>query len=359
MSLPASPPGLNGVLRALPKLEEGGVGNGEATAIPGDDPATGAFFEVLAALLAGDGVRVFPPPEEGVPSAVDSGSSPGEGGNFLPLGVHLLSRNLPSRPEAAIGSEGESRYLPRDSRRVVGLQMPPLFQVPGKEGESVSVKGGLSGDLLSVMIDETPQVSFQQVMTRLSQSGVTFGREGSMRGESVPGALLPPLYSFTEGNGTGSVSHPSHSSPSFSLSHSLGSPQWQNALGERLVWMVRNEFQQAEIRLNPQHLGPVEVRIEIRNEQASINFSAHHMATRDTLEAAIPRLREMLGEAGVFLANVNVSQQQTGQQRQQEGRGQKERAISIAGEKGGSEQEDFSSRPSVLFRGAGLIDLFA
>ncbi len=77
-------------------------------------------------------------------------------------------------------------------------------------------------------------------------------------------------------------------------------------MGERVLWMAGNGVQQARLNLTPPHLGPVEIQIRVKNEQASVNFIAQHPFTRDALEASIPRLREMLGESNLNLADVHV-----------------------------------------------------
>ncbi|MEJ2645067.1 MAG: flagellar hook-length control protein FliK [Gammaproteobacteria bacterium] len=92
---------------------------------------------------------------------------------------------------------------------------------------------------------------------------------------------------------------------------------WDQALGERVKWMVGQNLQGAQLRVTPAHLGPIDVHISVHNDQASVAFSAQHVLTREHLEAAIPRLREMLGSSGLNLANVNVSQHFHGGQGQQ------------------------------------------
>jgi flagellar hook-length control protein FliK len=64
----------------------------------------------------------------------------------------------------------------------------------------------------------------------------------------------------------------------------------------------------AEIRLNPQHLGPISVRVNVVDDQATVVFTAHHAATREAIDASIPRLREMMGAQQLNLVEVSVSQ---------------------------------------------------
>lgn len=89
-------------------------------------------------------------------------------------------------------------------------------------------------------------------------------------------------------------------------------PGWDNALSERVVWMVNQKLQSAEIKLNPPQLGPIEVRLNLSGDhhnQAQVSFTAHHGAVRDALEQALPRLREMFQASGIDLVDVNVSDQ--------------------------------------------------
>jgi flagellar hook-length control protein FliK len=84
---------------------------------------------------------------------------------------------------------------------------------------------------------------------------------------------------------------------------------WDQALGERIQWMVNHKMQGAQIRLNPAQLGPMEVRVQVQNDQASIQFSSAHSVVREALEAALPRLRELFDASGVELVDVDVSGQ--------------------------------------------------
>jgi flagellar hook-length control protein FliK len=95
--------------------------------------------------------------------------------------------------------------------------------------------------------------------------------------------------------------------PTLDILPSLQSKAWNNVLSSRVVWMAREGIQQAALKLNPANLGPVEVRLNIQNEQANITFIAQNPATRDALEQALPRLRESFMENGLELANADVS----------------------------------------------------
>ena len=93
------------------------------------------------------------------------------------------------------------------------------------------------------------------------------------------------------------------------LTRPLSHPQWNEDLGERIVWMNSRGISSAEIRMNPEHMGPITVRIDMNQDQATIAFTAQNSVVRDALEASLPKLREMLSAQQVNLADVSVSQQ--------------------------------------------------
>lgn len=86
-------------------------------------------------------------------------------------------------------------------------------------------------------------------------------------------------------------------------------PGWSKDLGEHIVWMNNKDISAAEIKLNPLHLGPISIRIDVdQDQQATIMFMAQHAETKDALEASIPKLRDMLSAQQLNLVNVNISQ---------------------------------------------------
>lgn len=101
--------------------------------------------------------------------------------------------------------------------------------------------------------------------------------------------------------------------PAPAIEKHLTHPEWNTELGEKLLWMHKQAVPSAEIRLNPEHLGPISIKVDVSQDQASVVFTAQHAAVRDAIEAAIPKLREMLGGQNLNLADVNVSQQQSEQ----------------------------------------------
>jgi flagellar hook-length control protein FliK len=94
----------------------------------------------------------------------------------------------------------------------------------------------------------------------------------------------------------------------------LGTPEWSQAISQRVLWMVGQEQQSASLMLNPPDLGPVRVVVSISNNQASANFFSAHPDVRQALEGSLPRLREMLEGAGIQLGQAQVGAENAGSQ---------------------------------------------
>jgi len=84
-------------------------------------------------------------------------------------------------------------------------------------------------------------------------------------------------------------------------------PRWADDLGNRLASMVRTGESSASLQLTPVDLGPLEVNVAVRDNQATVHFGAANAETRALLEASIPRLREMLASQGFQLMDSSVS----------------------------------------------------
>ncbi len=96
---------------------------------------------------------------------------------------------------------------------------------------------------------------------------------------------------------------------SASVQTPVGSPEWGQAMSQRIMWLANRGISAAELQLNPRDLGPVDVRISVSGEQATVQFSSQQAGVREALESSVVRLREMMESGGLNLADVDVSDQ--------------------------------------------------
>lgn len=141
--------------------------------------------------------------------------------------------------------------------------------------------------------------------------------------------------------GVGSdTTRPGSSAPSLaSINYPLRHQQWASAVGKRLVFMINNQLSQAQITLNPEKLGPIQIRLTLdRDQVVSVSMTAHHGATRETLEQAIPRLREMLAEAGIDFDSLDVQDEKTFEEQAKQQNAKQDSSSDEQAEEGGTEK---------------------
>ena len=135
---------------------------------------------------------------------------------------------------------------------------------------------------------------------------------------------------------------------------------WPQQFGEKIVWMAKADIQSAQINLNPPELGPIQITLNLSGDQAKLSFASPHLEVRQSIENALPQLKEMLSSSGINLGQANVGgnlQQQTREnvfQNTNKRHGLDENAILSS-----SETSISTGTVTGTHRGRGLVDLFA
>ena len=117
----------------------------------------------------------------------------------------------------------------------------------------------------------------------------------------------------------------------------------------------------AELVLNPPQMGRVEVSLSISGDQATASFVSANPTVREALEAAMPRLREILADAGIQLGQAQVGAENPHQSAQQE-KNADNFGFDRATQSTEGPQQASTTAPSAssgLKIGRGLVDVFA
>jgi flagellar hook-length control protein FliK len=146
----------------------------------------------------------------------------------------------------------------------------------------------------------------------------------------------------------------------------LGTQAWDNQVSQRIVYMVGKE-QAATLTLNPPDLGPVQIVLNVTNDQATVAFSSDQLDVRQALENALPRLREMMSESGIALGNATVDanvpdgrqQQQDSDRRAQGGQGGAGGLTGDGQDAAPAVNEVAPRTRTVSIGDRGMVDLFA
>lgn len=233
-------------------------------------------------------------------------------------------------------------------------------------GKELPVGNGKSAGVAALTQGaQAPDVSDQADATAVDQSfGLLLAdKQQSSSPTDVSTEVNPAMSAVqTQANTVTDVKAPSDQS--LSVPQKVGAEDWGTGLGDKVVWMVGNQTRGAEIHLNPPALGPLEVRVSITDGQANLSFMTHHAAVREALEAATPRLREMLGDNGISMGSVSVDVGSFAQQQSQQ-----QQASSSNGSSGSNAwftmpgETDSSVNTFTTFvqpgRGRGAVDYFA
>lgn len=101
----------------------------------------------------------------------------------------------------------------------------------------------------------------------------------------------------------------------------LPSRHFAEDVGARLQWIAEQQGGEATLRISPDGLGPVEVRLKLDGDRVELGFSAAHTETRQALQDALPKLREMLAQQGLQLGHADVGHRHAGASRDGEANG--------------------------------------
>jgi flagellar hook-length control protein FliK len=271
-------------------------------------------------------------PAEAVVPGAPAGVPPVEGGEPLPDSRH----GLPDTIGKAIAAETGSTFVSAAPSSV------PLTDVATVVAEAVGSKSGAPGAERPMAVG--PAVAMPPQATEAARDTATLRASSP---ELIPPSLVPPSFvpgeravevrgsrtteasteaavgrlfggaqnaSISSGPllahfGAAAAAAPSapQATPVPGISVPPHDPGFGQMLGDRVLFMTGKSIPTAEIRMVPKDLGPVTVSIVVDDGRAELTFAAHHPHTRDAIELAMPRLREMLGDQGLTLGQASVT----------------------------------------------------
>ncbi|HIF9232485.1 TPA: flagellar hook-length control protein FliK [Photobacterium damselae] len=162
------------------------------------------------------------------------------------------------------------------------------------------------GDAVKASINHSAVLSQAQTQSLLDQSHATDSKEASAQ------AALQSLSAHQ--NGASSASSLLGNRQDTSLNNQppllLTKEQAGDQLADKVQMMAAKNLKQIDIRLDPPELGRMQIKLSLHDDnQASIQFQVAHQQTRDLIDQAMPRLRELLLQQGMQLAQSSVHQE--------------------------------------------------
>jgi flagellar hook-length control protein FliK len=223
--------------------------------------------------------------------------------------------------------------------------VPPQVQVAATA--TSDLKGAIQSVLGSPTAGSTAVAPEAQLLTDLIQNE----QKSSVSIDAPTGLDSPSLPVANDVAARSPQPSPTDQILSRPVHHPVGSAAWADEIGSRLTLMAEHGKHTASLRLSPEHLGPLEIRIAVQDDQASVWFGAAHADTRAAKRPCRGRLRELFASQGLSLADAGVSHQAPRNQHEQTP------ASSKSGSLGGAEGDVDApvSRTVIL----GLVDAYA
>ncbi len=149
------------------------------------------------------------------------------------------------------------------------------------------------------------------------------------------------------------------------LAYNLAGPQgdFADGLAGQVRILVGTASREATVQLHPAELGRLHVTINTDGDQARVVFVTETAHARDAIEQSLPRLRELLQQSGLDLAEGEVSYREP-QQDARNGGGDRD---GLPGAGGGTDPAGLAAADaqagradgSLALRVDGLLDTFA
>nr|WP_315473133.1 flagellar hook-length control protein FliK [uncultured Undibacterium sp.] len=174
-------------------------------------------------------------------------------------------------------------------------------QLPEERRVSLNSNERSASDQFSVDLKVQVQEARQNNVEQNKESIQKLQNIETPRAESLPAS--PPIQAPAEANSIASSSN--------FIGPRVGTKAWDQAIGQKIVWMVAGGEQSAQLTLNPPDLGPVQIVLSISDNQVDASFVSSHLDVREAIEAAAPKLREMMDNAGMSLSGFSVAAQST------------------------------------------------
>lgn len=290
----------------------------------------------------------------GMPASVRGAASTASGTGAIPLAsamaadadpgaldqlLSTLDALLPGAPTAATSGTSGSGVASVPMAATAAPLAPPLPATP-----AILPGGDVAKAALEALIEPSPD------------GGGDPAAGASPLPTAVPGAAgAPVLQTATSTVASFAAAVPRADGAQPPIQVPFDSPQWGNELTTRVVSLAREQFSEAEIRVTPDELGPIEVKLRFEGDRVHAQFGAISPEAREALTANLHRLREMFAGEG-----LNLGQAFVGHHGQDAGRrfeGQTSRGGG-SGSEGDDDVAAIAPRVSVAAR-RGLLDEFA
>lgn len=346
---------LAGLLVALRQMGATLTVDGSAPAIvPTDLPAGGVsldgagVFGALASALATAADEEAQAPVATTPAQSSAAAAQAEVSDVVPASPVVATAALSDASGAAVIAVAVAEA---GGATVVPIVAPVASsgtgqRVAGADAAGIADPGLASGDAEGVPTLQAGTVSAVSAAAGASGAGAQASVADSDDAEAAPAAPAAPVTGSgttgsagVSGSGMQSAARSNLADVASATSTTPGTPfgdELHDQVAPVLVRVARltgaGEARQFTLRLSPENLGPLTIRLTLRQGSIGVDLTTSTPEARKALETALPQLRASLGEAGLRLERMDV--------------GLRERTDDQAGRQSGRQGEQGTQRGS-------------
>jgi flagellar hook-length control protein FliK len=89
-----------------------------------------------------------------------------------------------------------------------------------------------------------------------------------------------------------------------------GTPAFAQELGQHVMWLGQQDIKQARIRLHPEDLGALDVKVSLNHDRVDVSFAVQNPAAVHAVQQTLPQLDALLAHHGLALGHTDVGQHQ-------------------------------------------------
>lgn len=177
-------------------------------------------------------------------------------------------------------------------------------QQPG-QGQAKANVEVMPLNLSGPMVPAAP--AFAQQLQQVTETTPVTGSVGQAVAQSA---------AITTGNTTLVSARPAET-PGWQPPLALTEPAAAQQIKDRVMVQIQHKLQTAEVQLHPEELGSMQIKLNLQQDQLSVQFVVQQGGAKEALEQQMPKLRELLEQQGIALSEGQVEQRQSGSQQEQ------------------------------------------
>ena len=358
-----------------PKEAKDAQGAGDPAA---DDPAGKQATPADGTVAASAAVAVPPPPADPAivalildparaPAARTAPVTVGGFGNGIAGGVRspaVTGESVSSLPGPATDAATQLKDLAPGTQSAAVAAMALPANTAGLPGATASAVGGVRADPRPGAIASANNLDATRGESAASRPQLPFGMaaDSAMRNETPAidaGRADPAAWAAFATPVDSTASRQAAATPLPPIEAPVGSPRFVDETAQQVTWLVKNGLSEAEIRVKPADMGPISVRIEMNQNEATISFAVTQPETRAAVQDSLHRLTEMLADSGISLGEANVGGQNFTQQPRDGGLSGRNRVTFVPGRGDDAIAGMPAGRRMIPERARGLVDTFA